>query len=169
MDNNLLIIGAGSHGHVVKETAEAMIKFDRIDFLDDNSQIAIGHFDEYKNLLKQYNYAFIALGNNELRSMWQRKLIKAGYSIPVLIHPTAFISPSAQIGEGSVVLPKSVVNTNAKVKEGVIIGIGVMADHDVTIGEYCHLNSGTIVNARTVIKPYSKINYNSIEPLKQNI
>jgi hypothetical protein len=38
---SLLIIGAGSHGRVVAETAE-VCGYDKIDFLDDNSRNAIG-------------------------------------------------------------------------------------------------------------------------------
>jgi len=44
MGKNLLILGAGGHGRVVKETAEAMGLFNSIDFLDDNpeSKVALG-------------------------------------------------------------------------------------------------------------------------------
>ena len=44
---NLLILGAGGHGRVVKETAVAMGNFDRVDFLDDHSELAIGKCEDY--------------------------------------------------------------------------------------------------------------------------
>ena len=49
---NLLILGAGGHGHVVAETARAMWDpegnpvYDRIDFLDDLKPEAIGKLNE---------------------------------------------------------------------------------------------------------------------------
>lgn len=39
---NLLIIGAGGHGRVVKEVAEALESYQKIDFVDDNSPEAVG-------------------------------------------------------------------------------------------------------------------------------
>ena len=42
MNKNLLIIGAGDYGQIAYEIAEAMERFEKIDFLDDNSELAIG-------------------------------------------------------------------------------------------------------------------------------
>ena len=44
MDKKILIIGAGGHGRVVKEVAEAC-GYKKVDFLDDNSSDAIGKMD----------------------------------------------------------------------------------------------------------------------------
>ena len=41
MDRKLLIIGAGGHGQVVAEIAMDL-GYSKIDFIDDNSEIAIG-------------------------------------------------------------------------------------------------------------------------------
>lgn len=47
---NLLIIGAGQHGAVVREIADSMSCFDRIDFLDDNSSEAVGKVSDAEKL-----------------------------------------------------------------------------------------------------------------------
>ena len=48
MEKNLLIIGAGSLGAIAKEIAEEIAEemgtFQKIDFLDDDSDLAIGKF-----------------------------------------------------------------------------------------------------------------------------
>ncbi len=41
-NRHLLIIGAGQYGMVAKEIAESMGCFDRIDFVDDVSDTAVG-------------------------------------------------------------------------------------------------------------------------------
>ena len=41
-NKNLLILGAGQYGQVAKEIAEETGYFDKIAFLDDNSEQAIG-------------------------------------------------------------------------------------------------------------------------------
>ncbi|WP_176527947.1 hypothetical protein [Bacillus sp. AFS077874] len=152
MKENLLILGAGGHGRVVKETADAMDCFARIDFLDDNSEIAIGKCINYRMFVNKYTYAFIALGNNELRMKWYKELTKVGFQIPFLVDPTAYISPSANIAAGSIVCAKAVVNTNVRIEKGCIISIGALIDHDCIIGEYSHINTGAIIKANSKLE-----------------
>ncbi|MBS4025551.1 MAG: hypothetical protein KGZ96_07730 [Clostridia bacterium] len=157
-NKNLLILGAGGHGRVVKETAEAMGCFDKIDFLDDNSEIAIGLCKEFKKYINDYKYAFPAFGNNELRMKWLQDLTNAGFELPVLIHPTAYVSPSAMIGEGSIVLAKTVINTSTVMEKGCILSIGALVDHDSHVGECSHINTGAIVKAGDTVDRLAKIN-----------
>ena len=49
---NLLIIGMGGHGYVVKEVAENMNVFDRIDFIDDHNEKAIGTLKRFREIEK---------------------------------------------------------------------------------------------------------------------
>lgn len=76
---NLLILGAGGHGRVVKETAEATRLYDRISFLDDHNLNAIGQFRDYEAFRDRFESAFVAIGDNKLRSEWLEKLKLAGY------------------------------------------------------------------------------------------
>lgn len=92
---NLLIIGAGGHGRIDKEVAKAIGRYDKIEFLDNNSNIAIGKCDEYMSFRDNYTYAFVAFGRNELRSKWTEKLGEAGFETLTLIHSTAHVSPNA--------------------------------------------------------------------------
>lgn len=157
MNNNLLILGAGGHGKVVKETAEAMNCFDKIDFLDDHSKNAIGRCDDYPKYKSHYKYAFVALGNNELRMKWLSELSGFGYEIPTLIHPTAYVSPSSVINEGTSILPKSVINSNAVLGKGCIISIGALVDHDSQLCDGVHINTGAIIKAGCNVHSLKKI------------
>ncbi len=157
MNNNLLILGAGGHGKVVKETAEAMNCFDKIDFLDDHSSNAIGRCDDYTKYKDDYKYAFIAFGNNELRMKCLNELSDFGYEVPKLIHPTAYVSPSAVINEGTIILPKSVINTNVVIDKGCIVSVGALIDHDSQLGTGVHINTGAIVKAGCKVHSLKKI------------
>lgn len=157
-NKNLIILGAGGHGRVVKEVAEAMGIFNKIDFLDDNSNKAIGKCSENSKFIEEYTYAIPAFGNNKLRMEWIEKLEKNKFQIPTLIHPTAYISPSATVSLGTVVEAKAVVNTNSKIEKGSIISIGTIIDHDATIGYGCHVDCGAVVKSNCIIAALSKIN-----------
>lgn len=151
MSKSLLIIGAGGHGQVVKEVAEAL-GYDKIAFLDDNSSESIGKITDSQKFVKEYEYTFVGIGNNKFRGELLKRLEQEGFEIPVLIHPSTYISKSALIGKGTVVEPMAIVNANSKIGAGCIISVGAIVDHDVTIEDYCHINSGAICMAGSQIK-----------------
>ena len=155
----LLIIGAGGHGRVVKETAQAQrdYQFEPIAFVDDRSTNAVGTTADLKDLRKEYDAAIAAIGSNHVRASLQKKLKELGYHIPTLIHPTAYVSPSAKIQEGTVVEPMAVINANVCIGEGCIISVGSIIDHDAVIEEYCHVNAGAIVMSMAHLDAFEKI------------
>ena len=153
----LLIIGAGGHGKVTAEIAEALGVYETVDFADDNSPNAVGRITELERLHKLYDCAFVGIGDNRFRAELIKRLEEIGYEVPVLIHPTAYVSKSATIEKGTVLEPKSIVNANTFVGEGCIISVGAIVDHDVKIGKYCHINSGAIVKAGADIEDFRKL------------
>jgi len=157
MTKNLLILGAGGHGAVVKETALALGCYGKVDFLDDKAEIAIGKFKDIKNFVDDYHHAFVSVGNNEQRKKLIEELNDAGFHLPVLVHPTAYISPLVTIGKGSIVSATAVVNSNVLVETGCIISIGALVDHDSIVGEYSHINSGAVVKAGSRVDRLTKI------------
>lgn len=153
---NLLIVGAGGHGKVVAEVATDC-GYEKIEFLDDNSLDAIGKISDLEKFVVQYEYAFVGIGNNKFRGEVIKKLEVCGYKIPVLIHPTAYVSRTAEIDRGTVVEPKEIVNANTRIGRGCIISVGSIVDHDVVIGECCHINLGSIVKAGSIVDTYTKL------------
>lgn len=77
--------------------------------------------------------------------------------VPTLVHPTAWVSPSAKLGPGVLVEAMAVVNANVVVGAGTIIGIGVKVDHDAVIGECAHIDAGAIVHARGKVNDLAKV------------
>lgn len=152
----LLIVGAGGHGRVVKEIAEDC-GYRKIDFLDDNSDVAVGKISEMSKFILEYTDLFVGIGNNRLRGELIAKAEKIGYNIPILIHPTAYISRTAVIHRGTVVEPKAIVNTGTVVGVGVIISAGAVVDHDVVLNNCVHINAGAIVKAGGKVDSYQKI------------
>lgn len=152
----LLIIGAGGHGKVVAEVAQD-IGYKNIAFLDDNSPEAIGKITDIEKFCDQYNEAFVAIGNNKLRGELLQRVKDCGYTIPVLVHPSAYVSKTATLGIGTVVEPKAIVNANSHVGDGSIISVGSIVDHDVEVGFCCHINAGAIVKAGGKIDSFRKL------------
>ena len=153
---SILVIGAGGHGQVVAEVAEAC-GYTRIDFLDDCSEAAIGKIQDMDKFQSQYKDAFVGIGNNILRKNLMNQLVELGYNIPVLIHPSSYVSKSASINKGTLIEPKAIVNTHSNIGSGSIISVGSIIDHDVSIGNFCHINSGSIVKAGASVDDLKKL------------
>lgn len=109
MGKRLLVLGVGGLGKVVREVALSLLNVDgkpvyeAVDFLDDNSTDAIGKIADLEKYQDQYTDVFCEIGNNTVRKQLLDHAVELGFNVPVLIHPTACISPSAVIEAGTVV------------------------------------------------------------------
>ena len=147
---------------VAKEIAEAMGQFEQISFLDDKSSVAIGKMSDFDRYTNDFDNAVVAIGDAEKRLKLIEQLIDAGFDVPALIHPRAYISPSAVIGKGSFIEPMSVIHTEVQIGTGCIISAGTIINHNAVVGDGCHLNCGTIVGARVNVSSLKKTNCGQI-------
>ena len=144
----LLILGAGSHGQEVLEIAESLHIFQKIDFLDDdtNRLEAIGSWDDINELKGNYNSAIVAVGNEYTRKLWFAKLAEAGFTIPTLVHPSAIVSQNAKLGAGTVICARATISSGAEIGVGCIISAGVALGRDESIADWTHISTAGVVN-----------------------
>lgn len=157
MEKKLLILGAGQYGRVVKEIAQATGSFGQIDFLDDNSPAAIGKLEAFASWKNDYDCAFVAMGNPELRGKWLEKLEQAGFALPVLIHPRAYVSPSAVLGKGTAVEPMAVVHSEARVGQGCLLCAGSIVNHNAQVMPLCQIDCNAVVASNASVPAGTKI------------
>ncbi|MDR2085158.1 MAG: acetyltransferase [Bacteroidales bacterium] len=86
------------------------------------------------------------INNPEPRKMLHCKITEAGGKFATIISPTAYVSKHAEIGEGTVVLHKAVVNAGVLIGKGCIINTCANIDHDSVVGDYSHISTGVMVN-----------------------
>ena len=156
-EKNLLIVGAGQYGYVAKETADAIGDYNRISFIDNSSSLAIGKTDELELFLGDYANAFVAIGNSSIRLKILDDLDELGYQLVTLIHPTAYVSPSAKIGGGCIVEPNAVVHSNVSIGSGCLISAGAVINHNAIVEDGCHIDCNATVSARSVVKADTKV------------
>jgi sugar O-acyltransferase (sialic acid O-acetyltransferase NeuD family) len=68
-----------------------------------------------------------------------------------LVHPRAYISPYATIGQGVFVGANSVIGPGSVLHDHVHVGRGVTVGHDTVIHEYAALNPGSNIAGHVVI------------------
>lgn len=79
------------------------------------------------------------LGHGNLRNSLVKKLEKKGFSFPAIIDPTAVVSKSVKIGEGTFIGKAAVVNAGALIGRYCIINSCSLIEHDCRIGDFTHI------------------------------
>lgn len=161
--SGLLVVGAGGHGRVVADTAMEDGRWDKIAFLDDRyAQIdsimnwpVLGTLLQAQEYLQEYPDLIVALGENSLRVKLLMSYKKLGFKLPVLVHPSAFVSRAARVNPGTVVFPRAAVNAGAGIGFGSIINTGAVVDHDCLLGEGVHICPGASLAGDVKVGNYS--------------
>jgi sugar O-acyltransferase (sialic acid O-acetyltransferase NeuD family) len=146
----LLIAGAGGHGKVVAEAAKATGQWEHIAFVDDGLAHAtdvlglpvLGSIDDASRFSSEYADAVVAIGNASVRLQVMDRLRSQRFGLPVVIHPAAWVSPSALLGDGTVVFAMATINASAVIGRGGIVNTGATIDHDCRLGEAVHVCPG---------------------------
>jgi len=150
----LILLGGGGHAAVVCECARAA-GWTVAGFLDDAAPDAdaigavnLKHLGPINQLLtapraEHQPCIHAAVGDGALRRKWLD--LAEGRPAPPIVHPSAVVSPSAELGDGVFIGPRAVVNARARLGRGVIINTGAIVEHDCTIGDFTHVAPGSVL------------------------
>ncbi|MES2594364.1 MAG: acetyltransferase [Verrucomicrobiota bacterium] len=160
-----VLIGAGGHGRVLME-AYAPARFDAIlESQPDLQEIAgvpvLGGDDQLPALAAQ-GFTHFVIGVGSGRSCARRAqlfqiAVQAGLLPQEVIHPTAWVSPSASLGAGCQLLPKAIVHTQARLGDHVLVNTGAIVEHDCVIGTHSHIATGAVLCGNVTIGEASHI------------
>ena len=82
------------------------------------------------------------MGEDDIREGVYDRLKQIGYRIPIIADPSAIMADGIQIGEGTFIGKRAVVNSNAKIGKMCIINTGAIVEHDNDIGDFSHIAVG---------------------------
>lgn len=168
----LIIIGAGGHGRVVADIAQKLGVYDTIAFLDDGEAKEtmgvpiVGKTADVQKYVKSADI-FVAIGNSQVRGAFIERLLLMGANIPALIHPSAIIGASVEIGAGTAVMAGAVINPCSKIGKGVIVNTCSSVDHDCTIEDCAHISVGAHIAGSVRVGAHTWIGIGGI--VKNNI
>jgi sugar O-acyltransferase (sialic acid O-acetyltransferase NeuD family) len=165
----LVIYGGGGHGKSLIELVRLLKVYHLVGVVDDGlpagSEVlgvpVLGGkealSDLYRRGVRLAVNAVGGIGNLGSRLIVFDNLAQAGFSCPVVVHPTAFIEASARLAGGVQVFPHAYIGSSVQVGFGSIINTGAIVSHDCSLGEVVNLSPGAIlagavqVGARTLI------------------
>ena len=143
---SVLVIGAGGHAKVVIATLRAAGA--AVAGVLDDDAAKHGHTVLDVPVLGSVERAavgdhevVIAVGHNAVRKRIADVLPEARWA--TVVHPSAVVHASVQLGAGTVVFAGAVVQPDTRVGAHTIINTGASADHDNVLGDYVHLAPGT--------------------------
>lgn len=157
MGSSIAILGCGGHAKVVAEIV--VRQFSNITFFDDKyskgemffAGAVGGTIDSYFECMSSFDAVVVAIGDNAIRRELYDRLKEREASFPAIIHPSALISPSATIGNGSVILSGAVIGPDAVVGNGAIVNHKASIDHDCTLGDFAHASAGVSLGGATKV------------------
>ena len=150
----VVIYGAGGQARVLLELMERAGICPLAGLVDDNPDLhgtkvdgilILGSPEKLGSLVRVHRIhrAVIAVGDNATRRRFADHARSIGLRLPVLIHPNAYVSPTAQLGDGTVVMPGAVVGAHSRLGELCIINTRAVVDHDCDLGDCVHVAPGT--------------------------
>jgi sugar O-acyltransferase (sialic acid O-acetyltransferase NeuD family) len=149
----IVIIGAGGHSQVVADVLLAAAahgaQVTPIGFLDDNpvrhNQLLLGLpvLGGLGRLAEiDHDAVIVAIGDNAVRRRIFQQLSATREVFATAIHPAAVLGSAVEVGAGSVLCARVVVNACARIGANVILNTGCTIDHHNQIGDHAHIAPG---------------------------
>lgn len=174
----IILVGGGGHCRSVIDVIEQENKFKIAGIIDKPNLLGskvlgykvIGSDIDLKKLSKKYKYALITAGqikSSKLRKKLFNLVNNAGFKLPIIISPLAYVSRHSCIGRGSTVMHNAVVNANSSIGDNCIINSNALIEHDCNISNHCHISTNVTINGGVKIESESFIGSNAT--IKQSI
>ena len=167
----IYVFGAGGHAKVVADLARLQgwrvtAFVDSVDAARHGEPFAGAHVS---SSTPPVGAAVVAFGDNAARLALAKRLAADGWWLPVLVHPSAVVSPSAKLGAGTVVMAQAVVQAEAMVGEACIVNTGAIVEHDCVLGDGVHLAPRACLCGTVVIGEQTFVGAGSVVREKMTI
>ena len=154
----LAFYGAGAMGREFKYVADETGQWPEMVFIDDRAAAEsllgcpIVSFQAFRKTYSPDETQFvITIGEPKFRKEAFDRMKEAGYRGARLVHPSAYISPDAEIGEGAVIGPGVFIGSLAKVGSNFYAAKGAAVGHDAVVGNHTRVGANAFVGGHTVI------------------
>ena len=162
MKEKIILIGGGGHCKSCIDVIEQEGRFTIAGIVDvpEKKQHnvlgypVIGTDADLAELIKTFPNVLITLGQikSPTRRMELFNMLKQmGARFPVIKSPLAYVSPHAQVAEGTIVMHHALINAGATVGRNCIINTKALVEHDAVIEDHCHISTGAVVNGGVTI------------------
>ena len=149
----IVLVGFGGHGESVADSIERQGLFEVIGYTDNEKKKSKYSYlgtddildDIYNDGVKNAAVCVGYIGEGDIRRTIYGVLKRIGYSLPIIIDPSAVISENSIIEEGVFVGKNAVINSCATIKKMSIINTAAVIEHDVYVDEFSHISVNSTI------------------------
>lgn len=170
----VIIIGAGGHAAELRDyinhhnNARPADRLEVVGFIDDDEN-NYKHYEfpePYLGSIKEHPidkdvFYLMGIANLNYRKPLIEEFETAGAKFTGLIHPTAIISPTCEIGEGTVVSHNASVGAKAKLGRFNMLNSRCTIGHDTQMGDFNFISPQVAISGNTKIGENNLIGTNS--------
>lgn len=150
---DIIIVGYGGHAKSVIDCIERQRKYNIIGYTDEIDRKERYPYLGTDDVLQEYyncgvqNVAICIgyLGKGNIREVLYEKIKKIGYQLPIIVDPSAIISRTAEIAEGTFVGKGAIINAEAKIGKMSIINTKALIEHECIIADFVHVAVGSVL------------------------
>lgn len=157
-DLRVAIVGAGGYGRLALDVLIASGSGDWVlGFYDDAHSVlsdkvrgypVLGDISMLKSMLSvEPVHVIVAITDNRARLTIANSIRVLGGQFITAMHPLAYVSEEASIGDGCVLASGSVVHPNAAIGSHGFVGPGAVVDRDAEVGAGAWLSAGAVVGS----------------------
>jgi sugar O-acyltransferase (sialic acid O-acetyltransferase NeuD family) len=145
-NKNLVIFGSWYLADVIEELATS-IGWNVVGRIDPDPPDHIQSLSE----VPPRSPVFVAIGNRDTRNFVSDQLRNSGRHIVTIIHPSAIVSPSANVGYGCYIGENVVLRARVTLGNGVLLNAGAIVSHHCQVDDFTTLGPNAAMASRSKI------------------
>jgi acetyltransferase EpsM len=158
MDPSALVIyGGGGHSKALIDLLRAIDSYRIVGIVDDGLKkgreimnvAVLGGAEVLPSLVQdgvqQAVNAVGGIGDVNSRIQVFKRLEAQAFEFPNLVHPSAWVEPSASLHAGVQVFPHAYIGSEARLGLGVIVNTGAVVSHECSLADYVNIAPGAML------------------------
>jgi sugar O-acyltransferase (sialic acid O-acetyltransferase NeuD family) len=174
MRKSLVILGDGGHAKAVFDVALSTNDYEISAVLGIDSEsssyweskgITWIHESSIDEARRAATSAIVGIGQiseSAPRESAFLRLKSLGFELPVIVSPHAYVSDSAKIDEGSIVMHGAIVGIDCRIGQNTIVNSMALLEHESSVGSHSHVSTGAIINGNSTVGDRSFIGSGSV-------
>lgn len=144
---DIIIVGFGGHAKSIADSIERAREYRIVGYTDlEEHQTEYNYLGTDDNLqvifdtgVKKAVIGVGYLGKGDIRNKLYQKLKDIGFELPVIVDPSAIVSKTVTMGEGTFIGKNAIVNADAVVGKMAIINTRALVEHECVIEDFVHV------------------------------
>jgi sugar O-acyltransferase (sialic acid O-acetyltransferase NeuD family) len=174
VSDKFILVGYSGHGYVVADTAITTgmpLNYycdPNINILNPFKLVYLGkEAESYFPGWTGNNQFLLGIGDNKIRNKVALNILSNQQSLPNVLHPSASISSYLTMGIGNFISRQVSINALVTIGNFCILNTGCILEHECEIGDSVHIAPGAVLAGQVKVGNFSFIGANTV--IKQGI